>query len=106
MPQPSLDKRTDDKLQNLILERLSAIEIKVDKTHEFQESLNKTCLTRSFEIEKINNSITDHIGWHDKKKRKADRLKEAMLLSMFGTMLFLARDKISTIINIIFKGSP
>ena len=100
---PPFDKRNDDKLQNLILDRLGVIEEKVDKTHEFQAAINETCLTRSYEIKKIDGAITKHIGWHDKKKRKMERFKEAMLLSVFGTMIFLARDKIVNILDIIFK---
>jgi len=100
---PLLEKRQDDKIQNLILERLGSIEKKSDLTHGIVENISKICITRGFEIEKVKTNIDDHVEWHKSKKKKAERLKEAMFLSLFGTILFLAKDKITNILTIIFK---
>ncbi len=100
---PPFDKRNDDKLQNLILDRLGVIEKKVDSSHILQESMLKTCLARKFELKETKEKINNHVAWHTAKKKKMDRFKEAMLLSTFGTILYLARDKISNILELIFK---
>ena len=98
-----LERRQDDKLQNMILERLGGIECKIDTFHQVQEEMSKVCITKSFEIEKTEDKITNHLDWHRRKKKRFDKYRDGTILSLIGTILFLARDKIAGIISLIFK---